>query len=101
MVWQIVHTFLSHTAECRSARFSPDDRWLLTRHVQSLYRLVLMHCSAFDGTAVVRGTGADACTGVAARHDDRIIQARWHRTACMFATSSADKTVRLWLAQDA
>ena len=56
--------------------------------------------SAFDGTAVVRAVDDGTCTGVAARHDDRIIQARWHRTARMFATSSADKSVRLWLARE-
>jgi len=58
---------------------------------------------SYDGslalTAVERlysddtGGGASLLVG---RHQDKVIQARWHPDGRGFASSSADKTVQLW-----
>lgn len=76
----------NHEGECRSVRFSPDDRWLLS--------------AGYDGQAKIYDLCEQRRTGqhlfVAAQHADKIIQARWHPSLPALATSSADRTVRLW-----
>ncbi len=53
-------------------------------------------CSGFDSTVTLTANHAPHISTVLARHQDRVIQARWHPSELQFATSSADQTARVW-----
>ncbi|GAQ87451.1 hypothetical protein KFL_003540030 [Klebsormidium nitens] len=72
-----------HTADCRSVDVSPGGRWLLT--------------GGFDGSiGIVDARTGWRVAGVYRAHGDKVIQSRWHPGGVGFATSSADRTVRVW-----
>jgi WD40 repeat protein len=60
-------------------------RWLLT--------------GGFDGSiGIVDARTGWRVAGVYRAHGDKVIQSRWHPGGVGFATSSADRTVRVWAA---
>ncbi|XP_071801753.1 WD repeat-containing protein 47-like isoform X1 [Asterias amurensis] len=83
---RIVQTYLKHKGEVRSARFSPKALYLLS--------------GSYDGTVLTSDLQGDLTrplpTAVAAEHNDKVIQCRWHPTDLTFLSSSADRTVTLW-----
>ena len=57
------------------------------------------HClthSGYDGLVNVYRDTSLLQPLAHASHPDKIVQARWHPSAPAFATSSADRTARVW-----
>ncbi len=78
-----INTWLPHgNEECRTIRYSPDGKWLLT--------------GSYNGQVSLTNTVTSEYIKIC-QHNDKVIQARW---CCsdqnIIATSSADKTVCLW-----
>ncbi|KAL4123750.1 hypothetical protein PRIC2_009598 [Phytophthora ramorum] len=73
-----------HEDECRSVRWSPGGRWLLS--------------AAFDGTLCVMQASNSTLQPVASyhKHYGKVLQAQWHPTEPAFVSSGADKRVKLW-----
>ena len=82
-----------HSAEIKSLEFSraPGSSWLLS--------------GSYDGNVNItniQGSGAAEAVGTTvARHDDKVISARWlpwqrQGNGPAFATSSADRSARIW-----
>lgn len=74
--------------ECRSLRYSLNGEWLLT--------------GSYDNTVCVTNANTLVYTTVC-QHNDKVIQARWCPTqqlhdssTSIIATTSADKTTKLW-----
>ena len=78
-----VNMWLPHgNDECRSVRYSPDGLWILT--------------GSYNGAVCLTNTKTHEYTKIC-QHEDKVIQARWcNSDQTVIATSSADKTVRLW-----
>ena len=74
----------AHESQCRSLDYDSTGRWILT--------------ASFDGSIGI--SDADVWERrVAAKfggHSGKVLRAVWHPDACMFASSSADCTVKLW-----
>lgn len=82
--WKSLGSFQPHSSECRSVRYSPDGKWLLT--------------GSYD--ASVGLTEAASLEWVElAHHQDKVIQAHWHPEGNLFASTSADKTACFWTLQ--
>ncbi len=85
------HTWRAHQSECRSVR--------ITRGSERQQSLPLVLSGSYDHTvgltALLPHGGLN--TQYLTRHRDKVIQARWHPDMLAFASSSADKTVRLWI----
>ena len=82
--WKRLTSFQPHSHECRSIRHSPGGHWLLTGSYDSSVCL-----AEAEGTEWVE----------VAQHGDKVIQARWHHTGSLFASSSTDKTACFWTLQ--
>lgn len=84
-----LQNFRLHQSDCRSVRFSPNMDYLLTSSYDST--IGLMHLMKnLDKNVPKHYT--------VARHDDKVIQCRWHPTDNIFLSSSADRTSVLWKA---
>ena len=83
--------FSPHTMDCRSVRFSPDNRFLLTGSYDT--SIILMDVRKNLDIEIPPYS-------VVANHRDKVIQCRWHPSLPAFLSSSADKTVTLWAPDD-
>lgn len=73
-----------HSNECRSIRYSPDGRWLLS--------------GAYDDfVCLIRSS--DLCWKQVCSHSNKVIQCRWHPSGTAMASSSADQKACLWALQ--
>ncbi|XP_038046884.1 WD repeat-containing protein 47-like isoform X1 [Patiria miniata] len=83
---RVVQTYQKHKGEVRSMRFSPEALYLMS--------------GSYDGTVLISDLQGDLTkplpSSVAAEHNDKVIQCRWHPTDFTFLSSSADRTVSLW-----
>lgn len=89
----VVHTVTEHTAEVKSLAFGPTGypHWLLA--------------GSYDGrvsVSMLGGSSLELQPTVVAAHADRVVSARWQpvsareRSPLTFATSGADKVVKVW-----
>eukprot|EP00035_Acanthoeca_spectabilis_P005569 m.115249 g.115249 ORF g.115249 m.115249 type:complete len:911 (+) comp13084_c0_seq2:318-3050(+) len=89
----VVHTMTEHTAEVKSLAFGPTGypHWLLA--------------GSYDGrvsVSMLGGNSLELQPTVVAAHADRVVSARWQpvsareRSPLTFATSGADKVVKVW-----
>ncbi|XP_028407696.1 WD repeat-containing protein 47-like [Dendronephthya gigantea] len=80
--------FNPHEMDCRSIRFSPDSRHILTGSYDSCVSI----------TAVEHNNSSKILseTFVVGRHIDKVIQCRWHPSERSFLSTSADRTAVLW-----
>ena len=76
-----LHTCRLHSDECRSVRFSPDGRFLLT--------------GSYDRTLHMVDTSLLTSETVAT-HKDKVIQARWHPNGHFCCSCSVDKSACFW-----
>ena len=79
--WGLVTSYQPHSDECRSVRHSPCGRWLLT--------------GSYDGSVCLGEEGGAEWVEVA-QHEDKVVQARWHPSGEVFASTSSDKTACFW-----
>ncbi|XP_022088994.1 WD repeat-containing protein 47-like isoform X3 [Acanthaster planci] len=83
---RIVQTYKKHKGEVRSLRFSPKALYLMS--------------GSYDGTVLISDLQGDLTktlpSTLGAKHNDKVIQCRWHPTDFTFLSSSADRTVTLW-----
>ena len=77
----LIHQWRPHKDECRSIRYSPDGRWILS--------------SSYDGSVVLSDASSYQCS-VVDRLSNKVIQSRWDHTGDLIACTSADKTVSFW-----
>ena len=70
-----------HISECRSIRYSPCGKYLLT--------------SSYDKTVCLTNTSTMQYTTLCC-HNNKVIQSRWHPSGSVIATTSADKTASFW-----
>lgn len=78
-----VYTLSCHSLDCRSVDFDPSGRWLLT--------------GGFDHTVGIIEAAAGRVAGLWKRHVDKVVQCRWCPHMPGLASSSADKSVKLWI----
>ena len=83
---RIVQTFKPHASDVRSVRFSANAFYLLT--------------ASYDNKVIVTDLHGDLTKPLywcdVAKHNDKIIQARWNPTQMSFVTTSADRTSTVW-----
>lgn len=79
--WKSLGSFQPHSSECRSVRYSPDGRWLLT--------------GSYDESMGLTETASLEWVELA-QHQDKVIQVRWHPGGKYCASTSADKTASFW-----
>ncbi|XP_033099125.1 WD repeat-containing protein 47-like [Anneissia japonica] len=83
---RVLQTYQAHSDQIRTVRFSPSAYYLLS--------------GSYDSNVVLCDLQGDLTkplpSAVAARHQDKIIQCRWHPHHFTFLTSSADRTATLW-----
>jgi WD40 repeat protein len=74
----------AHESQCRSVDYDCSGRWILS--------------ASFDGTVGIADTDVWERRVVANfdGHSGKVLRAVWNPKACMFASSSADSTVKLW-----
>ena len=74
----------AHESQCRSVDYDSSGRWILS--------------ASFDGTVGIADTDVWERRVVAnfSGHSGKVLKAVWHPHRCMFASSSADSTVKLW-----
>ena len=82
-----LQSFRLHQEDCRSVRFSPDSKYLLT--------------GSYDGDVSLLHTEGDLEVILpqhykVAAHKDKVIQCRWHPNRYSFLSSSADRTAIIW-----
>ena len=77
-------TIQAHGAECRSVDYSSDGRWLLSSSFDNSINVT--DCDIWERRIV--STYSD--------HRNKVLRATWHPSRPIFASCSADKTVRLW-----
>lgn len=82
-----LQSFRLHQEDCRSVRFSPDSKYLLT--------------GSYDTDVSLLHTEGDLELTVplhykVAGHKDKVIQSRWHPNRYSFLSSSADRTAVVW-----
>eukprot|EP00743_Colponemidia_sp_Colp-15_P004540 GILK01004894.1.p1 GENE.GILK01004894.1~~GILK01004894.1.p1 ORF type:complete len:854 (+),score=139.34 GILK01004894.1:105-2666(+) len=80
---KIVTQFTHHQQDCRSVDFSANGRWLVT--------------SSFDGTVGVVDVWTRRSATSLQAHQDRVISAKWHPKIPLIISTSADRTVRVWV----
>ena len=81
-----------HTNECRSVDFSPDGTLLLSGAFDQSFAIwdTTVACQAGDeGNLKLVHHQRNA-------HSDKVLQVKWHPICPAIATSSADRSVRLW-----
>lgn len=83
---RIIQVIRPHSAEVKTARFSPKAYYLLTGGYDN--KLFLTDLQG-DLTQPVSSV-------VVAEHDDKVIQARWHPNDFTFVSTSADRSAVLW-----
>lgn len=79
-----IGTFHPHTDECRTVRYSPTGRWLLT--------------GSYDGTLCIANV-ATLEWRVVGQHEDKVIQCRWHSGEKLLVSTGADKKACFWKLQ--
>ncbi|EDV28008.1 uncharacterized protein TRIADDRAFT_21162, partial [Trichoplax adhaerens] len=82
---KILHTFHPHNEDCRSLRFSPDSRYLLS--------------ASYDGTLILtdmNGYENSYPSFVVGQHADKALKVSWHPEQYAFVSSSADGEASLW-----
>ncbi|KAM9848883.1 WD repeat-containing protein 47-like [Aulostomus maculatus] len=84
---RIVQTYRPHGSDIRSVRFSPGAHHLLT--------------GSYDNKIIISDLQGDLTKPLpqtlAGEHWDKVIQCRWHPHEPTFLSSSADRTVVLWV----
>ena len=84
-----IQNFRLHQSDCRSVRFSPDSTRLLSGSYDTTVSLLHLN------------NDIEVCIPnhyVVGKHNDKVIQARWHPSEEYFLTSTADRTAVLWKA---
>ena len=85
-----LQTVSNHTGEVRSVRLSPPATHLLS--------------VGYDGKLVLTDLQGDITqerqTVTVGRHEDKVVNVRWHPLDCSFITCSADKTAAVWSLSD-
>ncbi|PRD26511.1 UNVERIFIED_CONTAM: Wdr47 [Trichonephila clavipes] len=81
-----IQYFKPHTADIRTARFSPRAYYLLTGSYDHKVGLIDLQGDLTQPLPMIS----------VAEHSDKVIQARWHPREFSFLTTSADKTATLW-----
>ena len=76
-----IGTVHPHTDECRTVRYSPTGQWLLT--------------GSYDGTVCVTNVPSLEWREVG-RHEDKVIQCRWHSGGRLLVSTGADKKACFW-----
>ena len=87
-----VSTFQPHSMDCRSIRFSPDSKYVLTGSYDANIALTAVQYNLDTKTQPQSQT--------VATHKGKVIQCRWHPSQYMFLSSSADKTAALWTQEE-
>lgn len=87
-----VTTFQPHSMDCRSIRFSPDSKYILTGSYDASIALTTVQYNL--------DTKIQLLSQTVATHKDKVIQCRWHPSQYTFLSSSADKTVALWMQEE-
>eukprot|EP00943_MAST-04B_sp_MAST-4B-sp1_P000403 g403.t1 len=77
-------TIQAHSSECRSVEYSNDGRWLISSSFDNSINVT--DCDIWERRIV--STYSD--------HRNKVLRATWHPSRPIFASCSADKTVRLW-----
>lgn len=80
-----LHTFHPHNEDCRSLRFSPDSRYLLS--------------ASYDGTLILtdmNGYENSYPSFIVGQHSDKALKVSWHPEQYAFVSSSADGEASLW-----
>jgi len=82
-----LQNFRLHQSDCRSVRFSPDSSRLLTASYDTT--ISLLHLNKDLEITIPNHY-------VIGKHNDKVIQTRWHPTDEYILSSSADRTAVLW-----
>ena len=82
MAWSVK----AHDNECRSVEYSADGRFLISGSFDSTVSIIDM--DVWERRVVARY----------AEHKHKVLRATWHGESggSMFATASADRTVKIW-----